>query len=64
MRYVIRIFCFRYEIAAKYGELKLKLKNKYEHDRAAYTQGKTEFIKAATKEARKDLGKIYLKHRR
>ncbi|MFV0419527.1 MAG: GrpB family protein [Dysgonomonas sp.] len=29
----------------EYGELKLKLKEKFEYDRDAYTAGKTEFIK-------------------
>lgn len=45
------------EIAKKYVKLKHQLKEKYEHDREAYKQGKTEFIKIVTKEARKELGK-------
>jgi GrpB-like predicted nucleotidyltransferase (UPF0157 family) len=47
------------EIAEKYGELKLQLKESYEHDREAYTQSKTEFIKVVTAEARKYLGIRY-----
>jgi hypothetical protein len=33
------------DVAHDYGELKKKLKEKYEHDREAYTEGKTEFIR-------------------
>lgn len=32
------------ETAKEYGELKLKLKKQYEHDRDGYTDAKTDFI--------------------
>ncbi len=41
------------EIAAEYEKLKLKLWKKYEHDRDAYTNAKTEFIVKYTQEAKK-----------
>lgn len=47
------------EVAEEYGKLKIQLKEKYEQDREAYTRGKTDFIKAITGEARKELGKRY-----
>jgi GrpB-like predicted nucleotidyltransferase (UPF0157 family) len=40
------------ETAAEYGRLKLELKQKYEHDRDAYTNAKTDFIKRITGLAR------------
>ena len=40
------------EIAEEYGRLKLELKQKYEHDRDAYTSAKTDFIKRITGLAR------------
>lgn len=43
------------EIAQEYGKLKLQLKEKYENDREAYTQGKTDFIRTITKKAREEL---------
>lgn len=44
------------EAAAKYAELKVKLKGRFEHDRDGYTNAKGEFIKAVTKQARDVLG--------
>ncbi len=46
------------EVAKEYENLKLKLKEKYEYDREAYTSGKSEFIKAVTEKARKELQKM------
>jgi GrpB-like predicted nucleotidyltransferase (UPF0157 family) len=40
------------EAAKQYEQLKLELKNKFEHDRDSYTEGKTEFIKLINKLAR------------
>jgi GrpB-like predicted nucleotidyltransferase (UPF0157 family) len=45
------------ETAEKYGRLKLELKNKYEHDRDAYTYAKTDFIKRITGLARAEAQK-------
>lgn len=47
------------EVAKEYGIVKRKLKDKFENDREAYTQGKTEFIKEITCQARKELGTKY-----
>ncbi|MBU3128684.1 GrpB family protein [Clostridium tagluense] len=47
------------EIAEKYGELKLQLKQKYEFDREGYTSAKSNFIKNITEQARKEFGKRY-----
>ena len=41
------------EVARKYGELKVELKKRYEHDRDAYTESKTEFITSIVQLARK-----------
>lgn len=50
------IFCHYLQshpvLAHEYGELKLKLKQVYEHDRDAYTKGKTEFIRQVIRLAR------------
>ncbi|WP_287699177.1 GrpB family protein, partial [Bacteroides sp.] len=50
------IFCHYLQshpaLAHEYGELKLKLKQVYEHDRDAYTKGKTEFIRQVVRLAR------------
>ena len=46
-------------IAKEYSNLKRKLKEKFENDREAYTQGKTEFIKKIIIQSRKDLGTKY-----
>lgn len=47
------------EIADEYGKLKLELQNKYEHDRDAYTDAKTDFIKRITKLARTEISTKY-----
>ncbi len=47
------------EIAEEYANLKIQLKEKFEYDREAYTQGKTKFINKITLQARKELGKKY-----
>lgn len=44
------------DVAKEYEELKLRLWKQYEHDRDAYTQAKTEFIKKYTLLAKKSLG--------
>jgi len=48
------------EIAYAYGALKEQLKEQYEHDRDAYTQAKTVFVRQYTALARKDFGGRYL----
>lgn len=47
------------EIANKYGELKMELQKKYEHDRDGYTNAKTDFIKRITKLARAEMQNRY-----
>ena len=47
------------EVAEEYGIIKCLLKEKFENDREAYTQEKTEFIKAITQKARIEFGKKY-----
>lgn len=47
------------DIAAKYGELKARLKEKYKHDRDRYTEEKTDFVKRVTMLAREEMGGIY-----
>lgn len=51
------IFCHYLQlhpkVARKYGELKVELKKRYEHDRDAYTESKTEFITSIVQLARK-----------
>jgi len=49
------------ETVAEYGRLKLELKEKYEHDRDAYTDAKTGFIKRITALARAEAPGKYLK---
>lgn len=39
-------------VASEYGKLKLRLQDRYKHDRDAYTEAKTEFIKEITRLAR------------
>ena len=48
------------EIAKEYEMMKLELWKKYEHDRDAYTEAKSDFIKKWTKEARKAYGDRYI----
>jgi GrpB-like predicted nucleotidyltransferase (UPF0157 family) len=40
--------CHR-DVAREYGELKRALAKRFEHDREAYTEAKTEFIRAAVR---------------
>ncbi len=47
------------DIAAQYGELKERLKEKYEHDRDTYTEEKSDFVLRVSKLARKELGGLY-----
>ncbi|MBP0955261.1 MAG: GrpB family protein, partial [Oscillospiraceae bacterium] len=47
------------ELAKEYEALKLRLWKQYEHNRDAYTNGKTEFISTWTAEARKEYGNRY-----
>ena len=47
------------DTAQKYVNLKRELKKQFEHDREAYTLGKSEFIKAVTQCARKEFGNKY-----
>ncbi len=46
-------------VAKEYEELKLGLWKKYEHDRDAYTDAKTSFIRTQTDEAKKVYGNRY-----
>lgn len=45
------------DVARKYAQLKEDLKKQFEHDREAYTQGKTAFIQTYTAKARKEVSK-------
>lgn len=47
------------EIASKYADLKLQLKDKYEHNRDAYTDAKEEFVLAYSKLAKEEYGDRY-----
>ena len=47
------------DVAKKYEELKLNLWKKYEHNRDAYTNAKTEFVKKYTKKAKLFYGNRY-----
>ena len=47
------------QIAKEYEALKLELWKRYEHNRDAYTDAKTDFIRKWTKEARTIYGKRY-----
>ncbi|MEI3300810.1 MAG: GrpB family protein [Eubacterium sp.] len=47
------------QVAKDYESLKLELWKKYEHDRDAYTDAKTEFIRKWTTEARRIYGDRY-----
>jgi GrpB-like predicted nucleotidyltransferase (UPF0157 family) len=40
------------ETAQEYADIKIRLKEKFEYDREAYTQGKTDFIRAVVQKAR------------
>jgi GrpB-like predicted nucleotidyltransferase (UPF0157 family) len=45
------------QVAREYQELKFRLASTYPNDRAAYTEGKTEFVARITEEARRFFGK-------
>ena len=47
------------EVAAEYGQLKLSLKEKYEHDRDGYTKAKTEFILKYSEKAKEEYADKY-----
>jgi len=46
-------------VAKDYEKLKLSLWKQYEHNRDAYTDSKTDFIKKYTKEAKRLYGRRY-----
>ncbi|MFN2363133.1 MAG: GrpB family protein, partial [Halarsenatibacteraceae bacterium] len=48
------------ELAKKYGKLKQRLKEQYQHNRDGYTEAKTEFINKWTEAARKEFPERYL----
>jgi Uncharacterized conserved protein len=47
------------EAAQDYGRLKQELKEEFEHDRDAYTDAKTEFVRGHTLRAREEFGERY-----
>lgn len=47
------------EIVKVYESLKLSLWKAYEHDRDAYTDAKTDFIRKCTQQAKKDYKESY-----
>ena len=47
------------DVAKEYEELKLRLWKKYEHNRDAYTNAKTEFVKKYTEKAKAIYGNRY-----
>lgn len=49
-----------HEVALEYASLKKSLKEQFEHNRDAYTAGKTQFIKSNTNKAREEFGLRYL----
>ena len=51
-------------VAEAYAQLKLSLWKKYEHNRDAYTEAKTDFIKNYTEEAKKLYGRRYERENR
>ncbi|WP_301677937.1 GrpB family protein [Methanoculleus methanifontis] len=46
------------DVAEEYSKLKRRLKEEYQFDREAYTQGKAAFIQSVVKEARNEPGRI------
>ena len=51
-------------VAKNYEKLKLSLWKQYEHNRDAYTEAKTDFIKSYTEEAKKLYGRRYERENR
>lgn len=49
-----------HDIARQYETLKLELKKRFEHNRDAYTNAKSEFVKKNTQKARKEFSGRYL----
>lgn len=49
----------RPELAKEYERLKIDLAKKFEHDRDAYTDAKSQFVRAVTEEARRAYGDRY-----
>jgi GrpB-like predicted nucleotidyltransferase (UPF0157 family) len=47
------------EVANEYGQLKLRLREKYEHDRDGYTAAKSDFILKYTQKAKKEYADKY-----
>ncbi|MCT4542429.1 MAG: GrpB family protein [Vallitalea sp.] len=47
------------EVASEYGELKLRLQEKYKHNRDGYTQKKSDFILKYTQKAKEEYGDKY-----
>ena len=47
------------DAAREYEALKMELWKKYEHNRDAYTEAKSEFIKKKTEEGRREFGGRY-----
>lgn len=47
------------DVAKEYGKLKLKLKEKYEHDRDGYTDAKSDFVMKYTKKAKEEFADKY-----
>ena len=47
------------DVAKEYEKLKLTLWKRFEHDRDGYTNAKTDFIRAATEQAKQEFGKRY-----
>ncbi|MGG5371014.1 hypothetical protein IGK47_000314 [Enterococcus sp. AZ007] len=52
--------CKYSEAARQYEELKLSLKARYEHNRDAYTDAKTDFVRKYSQKARQEFGPRYL----
>lgn len=48
------------ETASEYEKLKLSLKEQFEHDRDAYTNAKSQFVRTYTNAAREEFGTRYL----
>lgn len=47
------------EVAGEYERMKIRLWKKYEHDRDAYTDAKSDFVSRCTREAKKMYGRRY-----
>ena len=47
------------DVAIEYGRLKLRLKEKFEHNRDGYTDAKSDFVQKRTQAARNEFGNRY-----